>query len=118
MKASLGLLIFILPIFAAAEVVVPIDKVANSVNIRISADSATEIVGKLKQGESLPLIKSVPGWHEVEIAGGAAGFISSDWNSFNIEPSWPGMPVRSLREMPIRVMASSERVSARSFASS
>lgn len=80
MKASLGLLLFILPIFAAAEVVVPIDKVENSVNIRLSADSATEIVGKLKQGESLPLIKSVPGWHEVEIAGGAAGFISSDWS--------------------------------------
>lgn len=80
MKASLGLLLFILPIFAAAEVVVPIDKVENSVNIRMSADSATEIVGKLKQGESLPLIKSVPGWHEVEIAGGAAGFISSDWS--------------------------------------
>ena len=80
MKASLGLLLFILPIFAAAEVVVPIDKVENSVNIRMSADSATEVVGKLKQGESLPLIKSVPGWHEVEIAGGAAGFISSDWS--------------------------------------
>jgi len=80
MKASLGLLLFTLPIFAAAEVVVPIDKVENSVNIRMSADSATEVVGKLKQGESLPFIKSVPGWHEVEIAGGAAGFISSDWS--------------------------------------
>jgi len=80
MKASLGLLIFILPMLAAAEVVVPIDKVENSVNIRLSADSATEIVGKLKQGESLPLVKSVPGWHEVEIAGGATGFVSADWS--------------------------------------
>jgi hypothetical protein len=80
MKASLGLLLFVLPVFAAAEVVVPIDKVENSVNIRLSPDSATEIVGKLKQGDSLPLIKSVPGWHEVEIAAGAAGFISSDWS--------------------------------------
>jgi hypothetical protein len=80
MKASLGLLIFILPMLAAAEVVVPIDKVENSVNIRLSADSATEIVGKLKQGESLVLVKSVPGWHEVEISGGATGFVSADWS--------------------------------------
>jgi len=80
MKASLGLLIFILPMLAAAEVVVPIDKVENSVNIRLSADSATEIVGRLKQGESLALVKSVPGWHEVEISGGATGFISADWS--------------------------------------
>jgi len=81
MKASLGLLLFILPIFAAAEVVVPIDSVENSVNIRMSADAATEIVGKLRQGESLPLVGSVPGWHEVEIAGGATGFISADWSN-------------------------------------
>ncbi len=81
MKASLGLLIIILPIFAAAEVVVPIDSVENSVNIRMSADAATEIVGKLRQGDSLPLIKSVPGWHEVEIAGGASGFVSADWSN-------------------------------------
>jgi hypothetical protein len=81
MKASLGLLIIILPTLAAAEVVVPIDSVENSVNIRLLADSATEIVGKLKQGESLPLIKSVPGWYEVEIAGGASGFVSADWSN-------------------------------------
>jgi hypothetical protein len=81
MKASLGLLIFMLPTFAVADVVVPIDSVENSVNIRLLADSATEIVGKLKQGESLPLIESVPGWHKVEIAGGASGFVSSDWSN-------------------------------------
>lgn len=81
MKASLGLLIIILPTLVAAEVVVPIDSVENSVNIRMLADSATEIVGKLKQGESLPLIKSVPDWHEVEIAGGGSGFVSADWSN-------------------------------------
>ena len=74
MKASLGLLLFLLPIMTAAEIVVPIDSVQNSINIRLSADAATEIVGKLRQGDSLPLVRSVPGWHEVEIAGGATGF--------------------------------------------
>jgi hypothetical protein len=79
MKALLGLLCVFLPLIAAAEVVVPIDSVKNHVNIRMSADPKSEIVGRLDQGDSLPLIKSVSGWHEVTIGDGAAGFISADW---------------------------------------
>lgn len=81
MKASLGLFLFILPIFVAAEVVVPIDSVLNHVNVRLSADAKSEVVGKLQQGESLPLVRSVTDWHEVKIAGGATGFISADWTN-------------------------------------
>jgi uncharacterized protein YgiM (DUF1202 family) len=79
MKALLGLLFVFLPLIAAAEVVVPIDSVENHVNIRMSADPKSEIVGRLDQGDSLPLIKSVSGWHEVTIGDGATGFISADW---------------------------------------
>jgi hypothetical protein len=113
MKASLGLLIIMLPTFAAADVVVPIDSVENSVNIRLLADSATDIVGKLKQGESLPLIESVPGWHKVEIAGGASGFVSSDWS--NVLEEAPEIvvevePVEEVADEVARIASDTEAV--------
>ncbi len=75
----LGCLLLILPLLATAEVVVPIDSVENNVNIRMSPDAKADIVGRLDQGDWLTLVNSTPGWHEVEIAGGATGFISADW---------------------------------------
>jgi hypothetical protein len=75
----LGFLLMILPLFAAAEVVVPIDSVEENVNIRLSPDAKSEIVGRLNQGESANIVATIEGWHEVEIAGGATGFISADW---------------------------------------
>jgi hypothetical protein len=76
----LGLFLLFLPLYSAAEVVVPIDSVENSVNIRITADAKSEIVGRLNQGDWVELVESIPGWHEVEITGGATGFISADWS--------------------------------------
>ncbi len=117
MKASLGLLIVILPTLVAAEVVVPIDSVENSVNIRMLADSATEIVGKLKQGESLPLIKSIPDWHEVEIAGGGSGFVSADWS--NVLEEAPetvveAEPVEDVADEVARIASDTEAVADKS----
>ena len=82
----LGLILLFLPMFSAADVVVPIDSVENNVNIRLSPDAKSDIVGKLNQGDWLPLVSSEPGWHEVEIAGDATGFISADWTSVLDEP--------------------------------
>ena len=76
----LGLMLLMLPLLSSAEVVVPIDSVENNVNIRMSPDSTSEIVGRLKQGDWMLLVESTPGWHEVEISGGATGFISADWS--------------------------------------
>jgi len=76
----LGCILLFLPLIAAADVVVPVDKVENSVNIRMSPDAKSEIVGRLNQGDWLILVESIPGWHEVEISGGATGFISADWS--------------------------------------
>jgi hypothetical protein len=80
LNSGLVPLILLLPLFAMAQVVVPIDSVENSVNIRMSADSKSEIVGKLRQGDSLPLVQSVTDWHVVDINGGATGYISADWS--------------------------------------
>jgi len=80
MKYLFALLVFWLPIAGSAEQVVPIDKVENSVNIRLNADTSSDVVGELRRGESLTLVNSVEGWHEVQLEGGATGFVSSDWS--------------------------------------
>lgn len=79
MRALLSLFILSLPLYAQAEVVVPIESVKSHVNIRMSADAASEIVGKLQQGDALPLVASAGEWHEVKISGGATGYIHADW---------------------------------------
>ncbi len=79
MKRLLGLLACVLPLLSAAAVVVPIDSVEYHVNIRMSPDAKSEIVGRLFQGDSAAVVQSIPEWHEVEIAGGATGFISVAW---------------------------------------
>ena len=79
MKRLLGLLVCVLALPSVAEVVVPIDSVEYHVNIRMSPDAKSEIVGRLYQGDSAAVVHSSPEWHEVEIAGGATGFISVDW---------------------------------------
>ena len=82
----LVLILLALPLVSAAEVVVPVDAVENHVNIRLSPDAGAEIVGHLNRGEWLKFVASTPGWHEVEIPGGATGFISADWTRVLDEP--------------------------------
>jgi hypothetical protein len=79
MKRLLGLLVCVLALPSVAEVVVPIDSVEFYVNIRMSPDAKSEIVGRLNQGDSAAVVHSSLEWHEVEIVGGATGFISVDW---------------------------------------
>jgi hypothetical protein len=75
----IGLMFALLPAFCIADSVVPVDEVENDVNIRLSPDAASEIVGKLEQGSSAEIVNSIEGWHEVKLVGGATGFISADW---------------------------------------
>ncbi len=77
---ALILLALATPAFAA-DVVVPVDSVENNVNVRMEADSKSEIVGKLSQGDSLPFQRSVPGWNEVKLEDDAYGYISDDWSN-------------------------------------
>ncbi len=80
MKTLLGLLILALPLVSAADVVVPVDAVESYVNIRLSPEAGTEIVGRLQKGIPLPLVQTVSGWHEVELDDqGTTGFVSADW---------------------------------------
>lgn len=87
MKRLLGLIACILPLSAAAEFVVPIESVEEYVNVRMVPDDRSEIVGRLYQGDSALLVKSTPEWHEIQIAGGATGFISTGWTV--VVDQWP-----------------------------
>jgi histone H3/H4 len=71
--------VLLLPLSCLADSVVPIDEVENNVNIRLSPDAASEIVGRLDQGSSTELVRSFEGWHEVQLEGDATGYISADW---------------------------------------
>ena len=71
--------VLFLPLSCLADSVVPIDEVENNVNIRLSPDAASEIVGRLDQGSSTELVRSIEGWHEVQLEGDATGYISADW---------------------------------------
>ncbi len=86
MKRLSAVFVVFLPLLASAEVVVPIDSVRSHVNIRISEDTSSAVVGRLAQGEFLPLVDSTEDWHEVEITGGATGYISAGWVNILDEP--------------------------------
>jgi len=70
---------FGLPLLAVADVVVPIDSVQKFVNIRAERDADSDVIGRLYQGDSLPLVQSVDGWHEIKIEEDLNGYISADW---------------------------------------
>ncbi len=79
---NLSILVLIalwVPMIGAADVVIPIESVENHVNVRFAADAKSEIVGHLQQGETMPYVNSVPGWHQVALQGGGTGFIHEDW---------------------------------------
>ncbi len=64
---------------AAQDQVVPSDRVTNFVKVREDSSSDSPKIGELRPGQSLPLIRSVPRWHEVRLADGMPGFVSKSW---------------------------------------
>lgn len=80
MNRILVILVSMLPLCVFAERVVPIDKVENNINIRLSPDATSDVVGKLDQGSSIELVSTIEGWYEVQLEGDATGYISSDWS--------------------------------------
>ena len=77
----------------SAEVVVPADKVQNSVNIRLDPDADSDIVGELRKGESMQLVSTLDGWYEVQLEGNATGFVSADWAQVEPDPVADPEPV-------------------------
>ena len=85
MNRILLTLVLMLPLCCFAEQVVPVDKVENNINIRLSPDATSDVVGKLDQGSSIELVSTVEGWYEVQLEGDATGYISSDWSRIVVD---------------------------------
>ncbi len=83
MRTALVLFVAILglPSLTAADVVVPIDSVKQFVNIRAEANAESDVIGRLYQGDNMPLVSLSEGWREIEIEPGLNGYISSDWTN-------------------------------------
>jgi SH3-like domain-containing protein len=83
MRAALVLFVaaFGLPSLTAADVLVPVDSVQKFVNIRAEPDVDSDVIGRLYQGDSMPLVQSVDDWHEIKIEEGLNGYISADWTN-------------------------------------
>lgn len=74
--------IILAPLLArAADQVTPSDRVETHVRIRADPNSSSEIVGFLNPGQQRPLHSSVPNWYEIELPGGASGFVSKAWTT-------------------------------------
>ena len=67
----------------AQDFVTASDRVTTHVNIRATASEDTAPIGQLPVGEGLPLIRSVPRWHEVQLAGGQSGFVSKAFTTIS-----------------------------------
>lgn len=83
MRAALILIaaVFGLPSLTAADVVAPVDSVQEFVNIRAEPDADSDVIGRLYQGDSMTLVRSVDGWHEIKIEDDFNGYISADWTN-------------------------------------
>ncbi|MGB5492496.1 MAG: SH3 domain-containing protein [Woeseiaceae bacterium] len=79
MKTLLVLCLTLLSFACLASEVAPAEKVKDSINIRLEPDTNSDVVGRLRQGTSLPLVNSLDGWYEVKLEGDATGFVSADW---------------------------------------
>ena len=79
MKILLSLSLTMLSFASIADDVVPVDKVQDAINVRQQPDTSSDVVGRLRQGASLPLVRALDGWYEVQLEGDATGFVSADW---------------------------------------
>ena len=90
MRTVLGSVLLLLPLLCPADVVVPVESVESYVNIRLDPEADTDIIGRLQKGIPLRLVRTVPGWHEVELDDeGTTGFVSSDWSTVVVNEPAP-----------------------------
>ncbi|HXG52542.1 MAG TPA: MBL fold metallo-hydrolase [candidate division Zixibacteria bacterium] len=65
-------------VFAAR--VTPAEKVHESIVIREEASADSLEIGRLRKGETAPLLESVPYWYKIQLANGEAGYVAKAWS--------------------------------------
>jgi competence protein ComEC len=75
---SAGLTLAI-PTIALADDVTPKQNVTSRVIIRKEASTASDVMGRLSQGERVELVRDLSGWYEVRLPDGTIGYVSKRW---------------------------------------
>jgi len=79
---------------AAAQAVVPSERVTSRVIVRAEATTRSADVGSLRPGERAALVEAGDTWHRVELAGGRRGFVSAAWTVLVPEAWGPDVAAR------------------------
>lgn len=64
---------------AAADLIVPSNRVVTSLNVRASAATTSAIVGKLRPGDAALLNESVGAWYRITLPNETVGYVSKSW---------------------------------------
>src|SRR3546814_13160103 len=64
---------------AAADDIVPSERVSSAVLVREGPSTDTAILGRLRPGDSARLVGEVSGWYRVELPDGTHGYVSKAW---------------------------------------
>lgn len=70
---------------ALAQQVTPDERVKSRVIIRHDPSTDSAPVGRLLVGETLELVRELPGWYEVRLPDGSLGYVSKTWTRPNAE---------------------------------
>lgn len=73
------LAVFLAPLGARGDWVVPAERVESRVTVREEPTSGAKSVGQLRVGERAELLASIPYWYEIALPNGTRGFVSKSW---------------------------------------
>jgi hypothetical protein len=88
-RVLLWLLLALFVEIACADRVVPSNRVASHLNVRVAPNSSAAIVGALEPGDSARLDHGHPHWYGITLDNGTPGFVSKAWSQVIPDPPRP-----------------------------
>lgn len=85
---------------AQEHILTPSERVTRFVNVRVSPSAGSKTIKRLRLGESLPYVRSIPRWHEVKVDGDLTGFVSKSWTIIS-----PPLPTESTELLRIHFLS-------------
>src|SRR5688572_25583125 len=63
----------------STDVIIPADRVADSVAVREEPSGTAVTIARLRKGEQAALIAAVPSWYRIRLTDGTEGFVPKAW---------------------------------------
>jgi predicted nucleic acid-binding protein len=89
-----ALILVLGPALAAADAVVPSERVRNRVIVRDAPSRTGRDVGSLRPGQRADYLGAASGWRRVRLADGTVGFVSEPWTLVAVDGSEGSKPAR------------------------